>query len=110
MKYFSLTDVGKKRSNNEDDYFSKVYTIQDTEVGLFMVADGMGGYEFGEYASKKTLEVIKDNLSVQLSEIDIHLAQSKEIFSILKKVIQSANNEVVNVSSNKDIFMGTTIA
>lgn len=110
MKYFSLTDVGKKRSNNEDDYFSKVYTIQDTEVGLFMVADGMGGYEFGEYASKKTLEVIKDNLSVKLSEIDIHLAQSKEIFSILKKVIQSANNEVVNVSSNKDIFMGTTIA
>jgi serine/threonine protein phosphatase PrpC len=46
------TDIGLKRSNNEDSYF------MDSEIGLFLVADGMGGAASGEVASKLVAETV----------------------------------------------------
>ena len=46
IRYAAKTDVGMKRSHNED-YFS---LIEDEKV--FIVADGMGGHASGEVASK----------------------------------------------------------
>ena len=45
IRYAAKTDVGMKRTHNED-YFS---LIEDEQ--LFMVADGMGGHAAGEVAS-----------------------------------------------------------
>jgi serine/threonine protein phosphatase PrpC len=47
-----LTDVGRKRSSNEDS----ILLLPD--LGLYCVADGMGGVRGGEYASQKTLAVV----------------------------------------------------
>jgi PPM family protein phosphatase len=63
------TDVGKQREQNED----KPYTLisEDGESGLFIVADGMGGYQAGEVASKLAVEKISDALKtffIPLSE------------------------------------------
>lgn len=52
LKAFGLTDVGRKRKHNEDAY------LVDSERGLFVVADGMGGHAAGEVASKITVETI----------------------------------------------------
>ena len=49
MKYFSLTDIGKKREKNEDSYYSQINNYAGTTVGFFAIADGMGGYENDEY-------------------------------------------------------------
>jgi len=49
-----LTDVGKKRSHNEDTYL----LLEDEN--LFMVADGMGGHASGEVASKLAVETLKE--------------------------------------------------
>ena len=46
----ALSDVGLVRSNNEDSY------LVDKELNLFVVADGMGGYEKGEIASQVACE------------------------------------------------------
>ena len=57
MKTFSLTDVGRVRESNQD----YVYT-SESPVGnlpnLFIVADGMGGHNAGDFASKYTVEQI----------------------------------------------------
>lgn len=54
IRYAAKTDVGMKRSHNED-YFS---LIEDEQV--FMVADGMGGHASGEVASKMAAEAMSE--------------------------------------------------
>ncbi len=54
------TDVGRQRDQNEDNVFQRVETLEDGDRGLFIVADGMGGYKAGEVASKLTIETMRD--------------------------------------------------
>src|SRR5712671_8129086 len=50
------TDVGKQREQNEDSPFTHI--SEDGDRGLFIVADGMGGYQAGEVASKLAVDTI----------------------------------------------------
>jgi PPM family protein phosphatase len=49
---FGATHVGKKRKTNEDAF------LVDESLGLFVVADGMGGHAAGEVASQEAVETI----------------------------------------------------
>ena len=53
-KTFGMTDVGLVRVSNEDNF------LIDQNLGLIMIADGMGGHEAGEVASKEVLLAIRD--------------------------------------------------
>ncbi len=52
LNSWSATDVGRKRDHNEDSF------IADEDLGLFMVADGMGGHQGGDRASKMAVEAL----------------------------------------------------
>ncbi|GLV58399.1 hypothetical protein KDH_52320 [Dictyobacter sp. S3.2.2.5] len=56
------TDVGKQRDQNEDYAYKRVESSEDGDRGLFIVADGMGGYKAGEVASKLAVETISKAL------------------------------------------------
>jgi PPM family protein phosphatase len=56
LEAFGLSDPGCVRSNNED------YFISDTKSGIFVLADGMGGANAGEYASRLSAEMIYESL------------------------------------------------
>lgn len=49
-----ITDIGRRREQNEDSLFC------DDGLGLYVVADGMGGHKAGEVASKLVVETIRD--------------------------------------------------
>jgi PPM family protein phosphatase len=54
------TDVGRQREQNEDSPY--LYISEELERGLFIVADGMGGYRAGEVASKLAVQKISEAL------------------------------------------------
>ena len=49
---YGMTDLGRKRSSNEDALFI------DDELGLYVVADGMGGHAAGEVASREAVDTL----------------------------------------------------
>lgn len=61
MEFYCLTDTGRVRDLNEDYCFAS-----DAPVGglpnLFLVADGMGGHNAGEYASEFAVRLVLDEL------------------------------------------------
>jgi serine/threonine protein phosphatase PrpC len=76
------SDVGQQREQNEDDCFKRIVTLEDGDHGLFIVADGMGGYKAGEVASRLAVEKISTMLenffkpieeqpTIQLSRADL---------------------------------------
>ncbi len=101
MKTFSITDVGMVRQVNQD----YVYTT-DNPLGplpnLFVVADGMGGHQAGDYASKYTVEVMKEDLA-KSKESDVEKA--------LVSAIEKANREIIKKASEDEHLkgMGTTV-
>ncbi len=59
------TDPGQVREMNEDSFYYKIVEASDEEaVGLFIVADGMGGHLAGEVASMWAVEALKRELSL----------------------------------------------
>src|SRR5438067_11997923 len=60
LKAADKTDVGRQREQNEDSPY--MYISDDKERGLFIVADGMGGYKAGEVASKLAVQKISEAL------------------------------------------------
>ncbi len=56
------TDVGKQREQNEDSAYKRIESLGEGDRGLLIVADGMGGYQAGEVASKLAVETISKAL------------------------------------------------
>ncbi len=56
----NTSDVGKQREQNEDSAYKRIESFEDGDRGLFIVADGMGGYRAGEVASKIAVEKISE--------------------------------------------------
>jgi serine/threonine protein phosphatase PrpC len=52
VKGVGLTDLGRKRTTNEDAFYV------DDALGLYVVADGMGGHAAGEIASQEAVETV----------------------------------------------------
>ena len=56
------TDAGRQREQNEDTPYRHIESSEDGDRGLFIVADGMGGYQAGEVASRLAVQKISEVL------------------------------------------------
>lgn len=105
MEFVAKTDVGLRRSNNEDSYFAKKYS---DEISLYVVADGLGGYEGGEIASR--LSTIKMSRYFE-EHLNDDLKDESIVSDILLTALDKINSEIYKMekSSPKYNGMGTTI-
>jgi protein phosphatase len=108
LEIAGCTDVGRVRERNEDaiDW--------DLRLGLAMVADGMGGSQGGDVASRTALQSIKDDLRRALADADRHgpRAHTREVRGALVMELVRRANQGVRKSAARDNRlngMGTTL-
>jgi serine/threonine protein phosphatase PrpC len=84
------TDPGKQRSNNED----RIYC--DSQRGIFIIADGMGGEAAGEVAAQHAVDSIKKRLR----------RETGTVARRLREAIAGANNEVYRLAERNSAWRG----
>src|SRR4051795_915469 len=92
---FGLSDTGCIRANNED-----CYRLQP-ELGLYLLADGMGGAKAGERASELAVETVTD----------VFRETGRRDSQALLRAIETANRRVMELSKSDSKLegMGTTL-
>ncbi len=85
VRYFGHTDVGQTREHNEDSH------LADPDLGLYVVADGVGGRAKGEVASQETVEYIWEWIKRNEAVIkDIAAANAAERAGQLCQIVRGA--------------------
>ena len=109
LQIVRLTDIGLKRDHNEDAIAS------DAEIGLVVLADGMGGYKAGEVASEIAVLTIVAELKeamvgLEPGQIDPVTEMQAESLLVMEAV-KKANESIYSVSRNQPqcAGMGTTL-
>lgn len=109
MDCYGLTDVGRKREKNEDSL------LVNADLGLFMVADGMGGHLGGEYASRIAVKTVEETLVQLVQDPEATLA-TDSIFDrtdsgeLLKYALRVASQRIYEEACRNTNLrgMGTT--
>ena len=101
MHFFVGTDIGSVRRENEDHVFASGEPVGPLK-NLFLVADGMGGYQGGEYASRYVAERL-----VQ----EYQGSRKTNPVSVLNDAIQEANRGLRQEARRNAAYaeMGTTL-
>jgi len=105
-----ITNIGRKRKGNEDSYFI------DENLRLYVVADGMGGHQAGEVASKIVVDTIKKMMdeyaggAVSVNNIGSHNLSKEAAW--LYSSISEANRLVYDLSVKVKEYkgMGSTVS
>ncbi|MCR5001318.1 MAG: Stp1/IreP family PP2C-type Ser/Thr phosphatase [Lachnospiraceae bacterium] len=96
LKTFSKTDIGRKRKINQDCIFSCEVPLGNLP-NLFIVADGMGGHNAGDYASSYTVKAIEREVMINDSDAPV---------KIIKEAIDCANAEIFRKAEAEPDYLG----
>lgn len=109
MNVFGISDKGVVRSGNEDAL------LIDERMGLLVVADGMGGQNAGEVASRMATDILKDYISKISAGSDAFVGTVDNRYSrqanLLASGIRLANQAIFEAAAANPNWrgMGTTI-
>lgn len=101
LSSYAMTDVGRTRLVNQDYVFSCLQPVGNLP-NLFIVADGMGGHQAGDFASSYSVKKILESISLSLQ---------KNPHKIFADAIRYANRELIEkAKANPELKgMGTTV-
>jgi protein phosphatase len=109
---FGLSDVGRRRVSNEDAYGL------DDDLGLYVVADGMGGHAAGEVASREAVDTVIGMVRRQRDVVraveggDRSAESIRKLQRTMEAAIQAATYMVFAIAENEpeQRGMGTTLS
>ena len=97
--------VGLQRTHNEDAIFAQTYTLaageRDFSLGLYAVADGMGGHQFGEVASATAVQIFAQYLDQHLLKpllTDPTAAPERPLLELVSEAMMEANRGVMSAA------------
>jgi serine/threonine protein phosphatase PrpC len=98
------TDTGRVRERNED------YLWVDEHAGVYVVADGLGGHQAGDVASRLAATTIGGMIATRIGAADEHL-QAAAVRELMTRAIETANERVRAAASEagQELRMGTVI-
>ena len=101
MKVYSATDVGQKRKMNQDYVFTSEDAVGNLP-NLFVVADGMGGHNAGDFSSSHAVEILVDEIR---KDADYNPVK------VIRHAIETANTEIIEQAQKDESLrgMGTTM-
>lgn len=105
MQFEILSDIGKKRTVNEDS--AAVFTLPEG-ITLAVIADGMGGHRGGDFASSTAIKVIGEEfMKLTASQFE----EQEEWAEWLKETVLYVNRLLYNKANEKEELkgMGTTL-
>jgi serine/threonine protein phosphatase PrpC len=114
IRFYAATDVGKVRDHNEDNF------LVDKKLGLFIVADGMGGHAAGEVASAIAVRTVHEEIRREKELLDDYVSGAtgaskvtpKDVVALLEHAVQRACSKIheeARADANKR-GMGTTLS
>lgn len=98
------SDVGRVRELNEDNWH---LAALNENLMLYAVADGMGGHDRGEVASKLAVQALFEAAREGLKDLSDN--EVATLRSLLRKCVQTANERVVITGIEEESNMGTTL-
>ena len=108
---FGVTDLGRKRTTNEDAFFI------DDALGLYIVADGMGGHAAGEVASREAVDTLYGMVKRGIGDLQplvdpVSEAAASAACRLMESAVQAATYFVYSIAEiDRDKSgMGTTIS
>ena len=106
MKAFSITDIGEKRRINQDYVFCEVNSIGNLP-NLFIVADGMGGHNAGDYASRFCVEFFTEH--IKNSDITSPIALIEEAITVTNDKLYEKSKQQADYEGMGTTFVAATI-
>lgn len=104
--------VGKQRDHNEDSVLALTSTIsgsvESVPFGLYIVADGMGGHQFGEVASNAAIRIVGGNI-VKKFHSYLYKLPTQSLQESLQEVMESSILEAHQYIQREAPGSGTTI-
>ncbi len=104
---WGLTDVGQKRDHNEDSF------LINSELGLFAVADGMGGHAGGDRASRLAVEILEREFKSMDSTATVPIGSISEALPAreLRSAACTAGRRIYDIAAADPNLkgMGTTL-
>jgi protein phosphatase len=107
------THVGMMRSLNEDSLMSleinRIHQSVSQPLGVYVVADGMGGHAAGEIASGAIINTISQKALKDLMPVQLAQGEAHDRSAWLRQAVESANAEVFNLRKSAGSDMGSTL-
>jgi len=104
--------VGKQRDHNEDSVLALTSTIsggaENVPFGLYIVADGMGGHQFGEVASNAAIRIMGGNITQKFHSYLFNLP-SQSLQDSLQELMESSILEAHQYVQREAPGSGTTV-